>query len=194
MPKRKQKPAKKALPQNRSFLLLVWLLAALSIGVLGYWVYVNFSNARTAERLNRIETIYSRLELPNSYQVDRVNVFGDKREYEWDDGRTYSSAINYINADTVNATVDDLDKRVKAIGFEFIDEPYPGTEVSKQYHYKSGKGEYIRVTVSSKVYDDAVRNALIMNKNIPVSVFDGIDKNGGPANVVIKVNLDDNNE
>lgn len=148
---------------------------------------------QSKERLSRIQTIYSNVNLDDSYMVQTTNVFGDKRGYEWDKGRTYSSSVSYVHADTVSNTVADLDGKIKSAGFSFIDEPYPGS-VSVQYHYKSKDGEYIRLTVSSKPYDDAVFNALHMNKDSVGSVIDAADKNAGPSNVIIKVNLDDNNE
>jgi len=144
-------------------------------------------------RLDRIETVYSSINLDDSYRIENSNVFGDKRVYEWDKGRTYSSSIEYVHADTVANTTADLDAKIKSAGFAFTEEPYPGS-VYKQYHYKSVNGEYVRLTVSSKPYDDAVYNAFIMDKNLSGINLDAIDKNVGPSKVTIKVNLDDNNE
>lgn len=145
-------------------------------------------------RLNRINDIYASLELDNKdYTHEQANVFGDKRVYEWDKSRTYSSVISYRHADTVSNTVAELDAKIKAAGFEFIDEPYPGS-VYVQYHYKSAKNEYVRLTVESKPYQDAWYNAAVMgNGEVPESVYE-MDKNAGPSAVTIKVNLDDNNE
>ena len=144
-------------------------------------------------RLERIQAIYNSLELGDAYQVKDADVFGDKRVYNHDKSRTYSSSIEYYHADTVSNTVADLESKIKAAGFAFDNEPYPGA-ASTQYHYKSSKGEYIRVTVSSKVYDDALTNALIVDKNASNSKLDALDKNAAPSNVIIKVNLNDNNE
>jgi len=148
---------------------------------------------KNTERLNRINDIYSSLNIDDSYQVVGTDIFGDKRVYEWDKGRTYSSSIRYVRGDTVSNTFADLDKRIKDAGYTFVDDPYPGS-VSKQYHYKTDKGEYIRMTVSSKAYNEMWQNATIMNKEVTAEMLDTFDKNAGPASVIIKVNLDDNNE
>jgi len=144
------------------------------------------------DRLSRIDAVYTSLKLDDSFKVQDVSVFGDKRVYASDKSRTYSSEIDYIHGDTVSNTVAKLDEKIKAAGFTFVNEPYPGA-VSTQYHYKSANGEYIRLTVSSKLYDDATTNAYAMNEDTS-SIISKLDKNAGPANVIIKVNLDDNNE
>lgn len=144
------------------------------------------------ERLTRINAIYSSLNIDDSYQVKDTNVFGDKRVYSYDKGRTFSSEINYIHGDTVSNTVAKLDEKIKSTGFTFVGEPYPGSG-STQYHYESSDGEYIRLTVSSKPYDDAVINAYVLDKDTS-TLFASFDKNAAPSNIVIKVNLDDNNE
>lgn len=143
-------------------------------------------------RLNRIENIYSNLEVGEEYQLEGQNVFGQKRVYDWDKGRTYSSVKYYLRGASVSETVADLDAKIKAAGFSFTGEPYPGA-VDVQYHYKSENNEYIRLTVASKMYRDAIRNAAIMKQEITDEIF-SMDKNVGPAIVTIKVNLDDNNE
>ena len=145
-------------------------------------------------RLAEIKGIYNSLELGEEYDVNAVNVFGDKRLYSWDKGRTESSSIEYIHGDTVTNTVAKLDEKIKAAGFSFIDEPYPYPGMqSVQYHYKSAAGEYIRLTVQSKPYWDAVNNARSLGDQSNESYKD-LDTNAGPSTVLIKVNLDDNNE
>jgi len=149
-------------------------------------------NQRTA-RLERINDIYASINLDGKeYIVTDKNVFGDKRPYEYDSSRSYSSAIEYLHADTVSSTFAELDAKIKAAGFSFVDEPYPGA-AQKQYHYKSADGEYVRLSVSSKPYNDAWQNAMLMTGKAPKNL-DTIDKNAGPAAVTLKVNLDDNNE
>jgi len=145
-------------------------------------------------RLHRINAIYSSLNVDTNdkYILQRENVFGNKRVYDYDNGRTFSSEKDYIRGANVDVTAKELDAAVKAAGFTFIDQPYAGS-TSTQYHYKSAKGEYIRVTVSSKLRDDAFQNVFLMTGKATDEVFK-IDPNAGPSNVVIKVNLDDNNE
>lgn len=143
-------------------------------------------------RLTRIQEIYNNLDLGESYKVTSVDVFGEKRLYDWDASRSYSSTVEYVHGDSVINTVAELDAKIKAAGFAFIDEPYPGTK-QVQYHYKSSDGEYIRLSVASKPYWDAVLNASAMNQDLPDSVRT-MDTNAGPASITLKVNLDDNNE
>lgn len=144
------------------------------------------------QRSARINNIYDSLKLDDSYQLVASNVFGEKRFYKEDKNRTYASSKEYIHGDTVSNTVTALDTKIKAAGFSFVGEPYPGSKYT-EYHYRSAKGEYIRLTVSSKPRDDAIRNDAAMNRQPSAAVLD-MDANAGPSNVTIKVNLDDNNE
>lgn len=194
-PAKKNTTSKKRETRSNALTIAIAVIVLLAVVVLGSWGVKSVINMNNQARLDRIESIYSSLALSDEeYPVDNYNVFGDKRTYEWDSGRSYSSAVQYVHGDTVTNTFNDLDAKIRKAGFTFVDEPYPGS-VQKQYHYKSEKGEYLRLSVSSKLYDDAIRNAAIMGQDIATVVDDfteGTDK--GPANVVIKVNLDDNNE
>lgn len=177
-----------------SFIAIGINLIIIATIVLFSFVAANYITAQNNQaRLDRINGIYTSLKLDDTYVPQRSNVFGDKRVYPYDKGRTFSSEIDYLHADTVSNTVQALDAKIKAAGFKFIDEPYPGT-AETQYHYKNDQGQYIRLTVSSKPYDDASQNAFLMDKNSVASLRDKYDTNAGPANIIIKVNLDDNNE
>lgn len=182
---------------KRSALLLFLLavIAILALVVLGWWAVSAWQKASVQGRLDRIEAIYASLQLDeNTYAITNYNVFGDKRPYDYDKSRSQSSAIDYVHGDTVSATVTELDEKIKAAGFEYFEEPYPGSAF-KQYHYKSSKNEYIRLTVVSKPYWDAIRNDAILNKNLGELITpDTFDTDAAPSNVTIKVNLDDNNE
>lgn len=167
---------------------LIVLIVALVVALVVAYVIPRMQNQA---RYERITAIYDSLNIGEEYLLDDSSVFGEKRVYDWDKGRTYSSAMYYTRGATVDVTTAELDKAIKNAGFTFFEEPYPGS-VSKQYHYKSEKGEYIRLTVSSKLRDDAFFNAHWMKQDL--SVIDEIDPNAGPSNVTIKVNLDDNNE
>lgn len=170
----------------------IFVIAVSTVVVISLFAANIITSQINRDRFDRINGIYAGLELDGTYIPQDAYVFGDKRVYDWDKSRTQSSKVDYLHADTVSNTVKELDDKIKIAGFEFIDEPYPdSTEV--QYHYKSEKGEYIRLTVMSKPYLDAILNTGLMNDAIPDSVF-AMDKNAGPARVVIKVNLDDNNE
>lgn len=176
-----------------SFLTIgIYTIAVTTVIVAALFVSDALTTQYNQVRISRIDTIYSDLKLDDSYQVTDVNVFGDKRVYDNDKSRTFSSEIDYIHGDTVSNTVAKLDEKIKAAGFTFTSEPYPGS-TSTQYHYRSAKGEYLRLTVSSKPYDDATTSAYVMNKDTN-DIISTLDKNVGPSNVIIKVNLNDNNE
>lgn len=171
----------------------IYAIVTATLIVAAFSVAHLITTQQISDRYDRIEGIYSSIGIDSSsYIVQNTNVFGDKRVYSYDKGRTSSSEIDYIHAGTVSDTVKDLDAKIKAAGFTFIDEPYPGS-TSIQYHYKSSKGEYVRLSVSSKPYDDAGLNAAVMGKSAEITP-DKFDTNAGPSNVILKVNLDDNNE
>jgi hypothetical protein len=170
----------------------IYAIAVATIIIAAFFVANKVNEHQMGARYDRIQAIYSSLKLDDSYRVETANVFGQKRVYSWDKSRTYSSEIKYVHGDTVSNTVAELDGKIKAAGFTFMNEPYAGS-VFTQYHYKSADGEYIRLSVSSKPYDDATASAYVMDKDT-TEIINTLDKNAGPANVVIKVNLDDNNE
>jgi len=170
----------------------IYAIAVATIVLAAFFVANQVAAQQMGDRYDRIQGIYSSLKLDDSFRVERANVFGEKRVYESDKSRTVSSSIEYVHGDSVSNTVAKLDEKIKAAGFMFIDEPYKGSTFT-QYHYKSADGEYIRLSVSSKPYDDATTNAYVMDKDT-TDIINTLDKNAGPSNVVIKVNLDDNNE
>ncbi len=143
----KKKPSKATQAKKKNLaltiLVIVVALSAVIIGSLfiGRLLVAN----QNAERKDRIETIYANLNLGDDYFVSSSNIFGDKRLYSWDRGRSFSSSVTYIHAASVPETLAEVDTAIKASGFAFIDEPYPGDPASTQYHYKSKKGEYIRL-------------------------------------------------
>lgn len=143
-------------------------------------------------RLTRINQIYTSLNISDEeYLLQDQEVFGEKRVYDWDKSRTFSSSKEYTRGANVDVTVADLDKKIKDAGFTYFDEPYPGS-IPIEYHYKSDRNEYIRLSVNGKPVADAFFNTFWMDGDM--SVIDNLDPNAGPSNVTIKVNLDDNNE
>lgn len=163
---------------------LVVVIVIMAIGII---VWLNTQNnskiAENQQRYDRIITIYDSIELDDSYKLQRQNVFGEKRPYEWDSSRSYSSYRHYLRDAEVKATAIEVRSAIEAAGFKFFDEPYPGS-VYVQYHFKNSAGEYIRLTVSKHDQDIIVGNDHAASD----------DSNSGPAVVIIKVNLDDNNE
>lgn len=191
-----KKQSKKIIISRRrriAVLVAVIVLAGASLAILSASTARWIATAQSEQRKDRIEDIYTSLALPESYRLRTDDVFGDKRVYDWDKARTQSSSKTYLRGAPVDATVAEIDGLIKDAGFEFLDEPYPGS-IFTQYHYKSKKGEYIRLTVSSKQYDDALENALVMDETKLADISRSLNINAGPSNVLIKVNLDDNNE
>ena len=118
----------------------------------------------------------------------KSDVFGDKREYSWDSSRSLSSSVEYGKNASVSATFDDLKNRIVQAGFEQVDGPNYGP-VARQDHYKNSDGQYIRVSVESKAWHDAMLYGL----EAPAAQSLEATENG-PVYVTIRVNLDDNNE
>jgi hypothetical protein len=143
-------------------------------------------------RLNRINEIYSTITLPQHTFLPADNIFGNKRTYDYDTTRSFSSQKKFVVAKTVTETFEYMDKAIKAAGYTQFEEAYPGSTF-KEFHYKTSRGEYIRLNVSSKLRNDAAFNELVMNKKFSEDFFK-IDPNVGPSTVTLKVNLDDNNE
>jgi hypothetical protein len=143
-------------------------------------------------RLNRINEIYASIKLPQNTYFATDNIFGDKRVYAYDKGRSYSSEKKFVVAKTVTETFDDIDASIKAAGNTPFEEAYPGS-TSKEFHYKTSRGEYIRLNVTSKLRNDAASNEMLMTGKFSDAFFK-IDPNAGPSTVTLKVNLDDNNE
>ena len=178
--------------QKQGYLYIAIGLVAMV--VLAFGAYSFYTRANIESRKDRIVAIYDSLKLSDEYQQVDSDVFGEKRVYEWDTGRTYSSSKEYERGANVDVTIADLKKSIEAAGFHYFDEPYPGSW-SYQYHFKSDKNEYIRLSVVSKPKWDAGRNEILMNRENPTTyAFHSLDSNAGPSSVTIKVNLDDNNE
>jgi hypothetical protein len=171
--------------------IIFMALAIFSVSIL-----IFYPAAHNYFREKRINAIYSSLNLSDvskDYIAPvRENIFGERRVYEWDKSRTYSSEVEYVRAADVATTAAELDKAIKKAGYTYFEERYPGS-LLKTPTYKSKNGEYIRVTVSSKTRDDALWNQMTMTDGV-TDEFRNLDPNAGPSNVQIKVNLDDNNE
>ncbi len=169
---------------------LIILFGIIIVAVLGTFAINKFTEQ---QRLDRIYSIYQNIHtgFDEVYLIGEQNVFGDKRVYDHDKSRTYSSSIVYYYGANVDKTAAELRQKIEAAGFKYIGEPYPGSKYI-EWHFKSDKGEYVRLSVSSKPRDDAIRDANLMNRDDSAAV--DMDANAGPSVVTLKVNLDDNNE
>lgn len=169
-----------------SYAVLVFLLFA-TVAFSWYLIDRMVTSKLNQARYDRITAIYTSLNLGSSYRVVTGNVFGDKRVYDWDKGRTFASSIEYGHNDTVTNTFADLKKKIEAAGFTFVQSEYSGSVVQKD-EYKNTDGEYIRVNVESDDVHD------MMTYGTPKSISDIFDTNAAPSYVTIRVNLDDNND
>jgi len=185
------KKIKKSISKKRKIIVLFSIgVVVVLFGVLAWqYFYPVYNNA---VRKDRIVAIYNSLKLNDTYQLTSQSVFGEKRIYEWDSGRSYSSSMQYAHGKNVDVTVAELSKAITNAGFVYFEEPYPGASYV-QLHFKSAKSEYLRMTVSSKLRDDAIRNKFLMGVTPSADDYN-LNWNTGPSNVTIKVNLDDNNE
>lgn len=134
-------------------------------------------------RLHRINVIYDSLKISANYTKTGQSIFGEKRVYEWDKGRSYSSSTTYVRQVDMNVTVTELRTSIEQAGFKYFEEPYLGSIFTELY-FKSAKNEYIRLNVISKSLYDQFGHSGASKSN----------PNQGPSIVTIKVNLDDNNE
>jgi hypothetical protein len=182
--KKQMKPRKQK--YQKSIYSIAIVLAAVSISIGIFFLVTDI--IPSANRAARINNIYNSLAVGDDYTVVTSNIFGKKRVYEWDTNRSYSSSKTYAHDADVDATVANLRQKIEAAGFTYFEEPYPGSTYV-QLHFKSEQNEYVRLTVSSKPRDAALRE----DTSTSAPGF-SIDPNTGPSNVTIKVNLDDNNE
>lgn len=183
------KPNKNSRKYRKEIYITAAIILAAALAISLHFIITNV--IPNSARKDRIEAIYSSLNLGSEYTLTSANVFGEKRVYSWDNGRTYSSEKDYVRDSTVDATATDLKNKVEKAGFTFLEEPYAGSTFI-QYHFKSDKNEYVRITVSSKPRDDAFRKD--GSDPGPSEATLALDPNAGPSTVVVKVNLDDNNE
>lgn len=177
------------LQRNKRLHVVVAAFIVLFIAIAGYagWrvMKVNVNKGR----LNEVIAIYDGLKLDDSYNSLHANIFGDKRVYEWDKGRTYSSEVEYFHNATPLDTRADLRKKAEAEGFTFVQTEY-GESIQPIDEYKNSKGNYIRVSVMSQPTYESL--FLYRNFSADNPLIDHKDE--APTHIVIKVNLDDNNE
>jgi len=182
MPRKTKKPV---VSTKKKMVLLTVIAAVIIVTITVTSIFVSAANNNI--RKDRILAIYNSLKLDTTKYIPMTqNVFGDKREYEWDSSRSQSSSETFVRSANVDTTLTELKKTISGAGFAYFEEPYPN-----ELHFESQKGEYIRLRVSSKLRDDAFFNRYHMG--LSTTGID-INPNAGPSSVTIKVNLDDNNE
>lgn len=186
-----KKSSKRVSKIKREIILVSIVATVLAVAGILTFAYI-LPAANNNIRKERIVAIYDSLKLDKTYLPTYESVFGEKRVYSYDAGRSYSSSKLYVRGANVDTTVAELKTAVTAAGFSYVGEPYPGS-TAVQLHYKSAKNEYIRFTVDSKPRMDAFFNESHMGIKWTAADF-ALDPNAGPSNVTIKVNLDDNNE
>ena len=176
--------------QRKRIIGLSFVILGLMIAIIIFLVTV--SAIQNNARAQRINQIFNSIPIPEKNFHYREDIFAEKRVYVYDASRSSSSLKEFVIASNVDTTFALMDKSIRDAGYTFFDEPYPGS-VSRQFHYKTDRGEYIRMSVSSKLRDDAASSEIIMTGKLSDEFF-AINANSGPATVTLKVNLDDNNE
>jgi len=191
---KKQQAIQEKQQRKRRFILggSIIFLALVATSVLIYQASAFLSNHTDKVREARIVEIFDSIKIPEETYFQEDNIFGDKRPYDYDKNRSASSYKRFVVAAPVDETFSNFDQLIRNAGYTYFEEPYPGSTF-KQYHYKSDKGEFVRLTVSSKLRDDAGSSDILMKGDLSDEYFK-IDPNAGPSRVTIKVNLDDNNE
>lgn len=164
------------------------LLVLALIGAVAFGAYKYSVTANNKARLSKIIDIYTDLQLEEAYRPTKANVFGDKRVYEWDSGRTYASSVEYAHKAAPADVRASLRKKVEGAGFKFVQTEYEGS-IRPIDEFKNEEGNYIRVAVTSKYVND----------KYTFGDYDLDDplvnhSNEAPSYVEVKVNLDDNNE
>lgn len=137
-----------------------------------------------AEREDRIREILASIKLDETFEQVSEDIFGEKRKYSYDQGRTFSSSREYKRDANVHDTREVVRTAIEAAGYEFFDEPYAGS-AAVQYHYKTDRGEYIRLSVMSENLFGPIDDSQPLTEE---------QRYAAPSIVTIKVNLDDNNE
>jgi hypothetical protein len=188
MVKRKSRANKRTVGSSKEKIILISAIVFIIGSLVAITSYVLVPRVMNESRKSRILETYAKINVSDEYGLRSQNVFGEKRVYEWDKSRTYSSSEDFIRGKNVDDTVKDLQTRVTKAGFKLIDHPYPF-----QWQYKSDDGIYVRFDVLSKPRTEYFQNQSIM-KEAASSSSDQIDPNTGPSLVTLKVNLDDNNE
>ena len=168
------------------FVFVTFVLISLS----AYTVH-NMTVAYTNKsRLNQIERIYADLKLDDTYRLAKSDIFGDKRVYNWDKSRTYSSSAEYGRNDTTANTFANLKSKAEAAGFTQVGDVYGG--VARQLYFKNANGVYLRISVNPKAWQDAIIYGTSSAEETGFVMND--IANAAPVYVIIRVNLDDNNE
>jgi hypothetical protein len=141
-------------------------------------------------RAVRVHEIYHSLNLPKTYIYQSGQIAGEERFYNQDGTRSWSSYQYYYRGASLSQTVTELDLAITKAGFTFFEQPRKeAPEV--QRHYKNDRGEYVRITAYSKPRAEYYQNTHIMGESTTKNT---IDPDTGPIVVIIKVNLDTNNE
>lgn len=175
---------RKSLAMYAAIIFVAFILVSLS----AFTIVETYRASVNYDRESRIYAIYNDLNLDSSYKNVSTDIFGDKRVYEWDESRSYSSSVVLARNADRSATFADLKAKIEAEGFTQIEGPDYG-DLARQDHYMSEDGEYIRVSIETKAtYDSYLFDAATPAAGSNAALEDG------PVYITIKVNLDDNNE
>jgi hypothetical protein len=113
---------------------------------------------------------------------------GQSMTLNWVVNKNTVYSRNYACNAKVGATVVYVKKLATSAGLIYVGDPYPGGFVHT-IDYRTTKYEYLRISISSKLRDDAFYNRSNMGISTSTPDLDGM-VNSGPTNVMIDVNLD----
>lgn len=186
MSKKNQKNLIKFVLKNKKIIIIssILIVALITISCL-YIVPAINSNIRK----NRIITIMNSIKIDDQKCYFRGEYLRGKvmsLDTTVSNGTTYTR--DYACNMKVDTTVAYIKSLASQAGLIYVNDPYPGSAVPT-LDYKTTKNEYIRISMSSKLRDDAFYNRY--NMGISTSTPD-LDEmvNSGPTNVMFLLNLD----
>ena len=193
----KKKSQSKHLSHNKTHILVKKSIASYAVLVFvlffttalaGHALYDLSVHRSNNDRLERIQNVYSTINLDDSYRTAKSDLFGDKRVYSWDKNRTYSSSTEYGHNDTPTNTRTELIKKIEKAGFVKVGSAYEES-TNPQDYFKNSDGTYIRISVTSRYVQNAMTYGDFSDTDPLIN-----HKDEAPSYVTVKVNLDDNNE
>jgi hypothetical protein len=183
-------PKAKILPRQLFIAVGLALIVAGSIYVFASYAVKLFYEA---PRAARVHEVYESLKLPDDYIYQTGAIAGERRLYNQDGTRSWSSHQVYLRGASLGDTVSELNTHITEAGFKQIRQSEKTAAVAER-NYVNDKQEYLRFKAESKLRLEYYQNAHLMGLDTATIEKNAIDPNTGPIRVTIKVNLDDNNE
>ena len=174
----------------------VFIAAGLALIVAGaIYVFTTYATKLFYEspRAARVHEIYASLQLSDDYVYQTGAIAGERRLYKQDGTRSWSSYQTYLRGASLTQTVKELNDSIIKAGFKQIWQSENASVIAER-RYVNDKQEYIRFKAESKLRLEYYQNSYLMGLDTATIQKNAIDPESGPIRVMIKVNLDDNNE